>query len=125
MRRSAGRAALAVLFALLALNALAQVALVPLGRSDDPPALIVFQALIGASGMAAAWGSWVGARWAALAALLYGAVTAGMLIALVPLIKLGPGEREGVWFGAAAIFALALASAWYLRRSAKPIEMGR
>jgi hypothetical protein len=117
MRRARGRVALAVVFALLALNALVQVALVPLGHSGDPPVLTVLQALVGAAGAAAAWGSWAGTRWAPWAALAYGLVTAGMLAALVPLLELNPGARGGVWLGAACVFAFALWAAWYLRRS--------
>lgn len=114
--RPRGRVALAVVFALLALNALAQVALVPLGSSDDPPPLTALQALIAAAGGAAAWGSWTGARWAPAAALLYGVVTAGMLAALEPLLALDAEARGGLLTGAAAVLLLALSAAWYLRR---------
>lgn len=117
MRRPGGRIALAVVFALLALNALAQVVLVPLGRSDDPAALTALQALIGAAGAVAAAGSWAGARWSPAAALAYGLLTAGMVLALGPLLELPAEARGGLWVGAAALLLLALWSAWYLRRS--------
>ena len=118
MRRSRGRIALAAVFALLALNAWAQVALVPLGRSHDPPALMALQALIGGAGAAAAWGSWTGARWAPAAAVGYGIVTAAMLVALTPILGLEADARGGLWVGAAAVLLFALGSAWYLRRTA-------
>ena len=116
MRRSGGRIALTGLFVLLALNAWAQVALVPLGRSDDPAALTALQALIGAAGAAAAWGAWRGARWGALAAAAYGVVTAGILLALGPLLDVPGDTRGGLRVGATVVLLFALWSAWYLRR---------
>ena len=116
VRRSRIRVALVVVFALLALNAWAQVVLVPFGRSDDPPLLTALQLLIGAAGGLAAWGGWIGARWAPLAALGYGIVTAVMLLALTPLLDLGEEARGGLWVGAAVILAFTAWSAWYLRR---------
>jgi len=117
VRRPPGRVALTVIFAALALNAWAQVLLVPLGRTSDPLPLVVLQALIGASGLAAAWGSWTAARWAPAAALGYGLVTGGMLVTLGPLLDLPVDARPGLWTGAGAIVAGAGAAAWYLRRS--------
>lgn len=116
-RPGAGRIALAVFYCLLALNAWAQVALVPLGYTDDPGPLTLLQALVGAAAAAAAWGSWRGRRWGPAAALLHGLVTAGMLLALVPLLDLGPEARGGLWGGAAGVLVSAIAAAWYLRRA--------
>ena len=90
--------------------------MVLLGRSDDPPALVALQTLIGAAGTGAAWGSWAGARWAPLAALGHGLATGGMLAALPILLDLPPEGRVGVWMGAAAMVAFGLWSAWYLSR---------
>ena len=117
MRRPTGRVVLAVLFALLALNAWAQVLLVPFGRSGDPLALTVLQALVGTAGAAAAWGSWTGHRAAPALASSYGLVTAGMLVALPPLLALEPEARGGIWVGAAGVLAFAAGAAAYLRRS--------
>ena len=125
MRRSGGQVALAVVFALLALNAWGQVVLVPLRRSDDPAALTALQALVGAAGAAAAWGSWSGARWAPAAAAAHGTVTAGMLLALGPLLDLPADARGGLWLGAAVVLLFALWSVWYLRRVAARIAGGR
>jgi hypothetical protein len=116
MRRSRGRIALAIVFALLALNAWAQVVLVPLGRVNDPPALVALQTLVGATGAAAAWGSWTGARWATAAALLYGVATAGLLAALTPILGLPADARGGLLRAAAGVLVFAAAAAWYLRR---------
>jgi ABC-type glycerol-3-phosphate transport system permease component len=117
MRRPRGRAVLAAVFVLLALNAWLQVLLALLGRSDDPGALTALQALVGIAGGAAAWGSWIGARWAPAAAGLYGLVTAGMLIAFAPLLDLEAEARRGLWAGAAAVLLLALWAGSYLRRA--------
>ena len=62
--RTAGRIIVAVLFALLAANALKEVF-----WSDSPPTLRILQAIVGALATATAWGARIGARWsAALAA---------------------------------------------------------
>lgn len=122
MRRSSpGRIVVAIIFALLALNAWLQVALVPLGRSDDPTTLTLLQALIGATAMLAAAGSWSGARWAPAAALSYGIVTGAMIVLLGPLLDLEPDARNGLWFGALVVLAVSAGLAWYLRRSLRPI----
>lgn len=102
MRRSRGQVVLTGVYVLLALNAWAQVIAVPLGGSDDPLALTGLQLLVGAAGAAAAWGSWSSARWVPAAALVHGAVTAGMLLALLPLLDLGSEARGGLWLGASA-----------------------
>ena len=105
-----------VVFSALALNALVQVLLPMLGRSDDPPALTGLQTVIGIVGVAAAWSSWAGTRWAPASAALHGLATAGMLIALHPLLDLEPEARAGLWTGAAVMLAFGIWSAWYLRR---------
>src|SRR3981081_4825784 len=117
MHRPRGRVMLSVVFALFALNAGVQVAFVPLGRTGDPRALTLLQALIGTAAAVAAWGSWAGTRWAPWAALLYGLVTAGTLVALGPLLDLPADSRRGIWMGAAVIMVLAALSGWYLHRA--------
>src|SRR5687768_17180924 len=88
MRRSRATVVLAMAFTLFGLNALAEVVLALVGRSDDPAALSLLQAVIGLTSVAAARGSWTGARWAPVAAVLYGLSTATMLVALGPLLEL-------------------------------------
>jgi hypothetical protein len=122
MRRA--RIVLTAVFGLLALNAWAQVVFVPLGRSDDPPLLTAWQALVGAAGAAAAWGSWAAARWAPAAAVAYGVTTAGMLVALGPMLGLEAAARGGLWAGAAVLLALGIGSAWYLRRIIRAVHAG-
>lgn len=107
---------LTVIFTLLALNAWAQVVLVLLRRSDDPPALTALQAMIGVAGGAAAQGSWTLERWAPAAAVLHALSTAGMLVALEPLLDLARDARGGLWLGAAVALLFGIWAAWYLRR---------
>lgn len=116
-RRPVGRMILAFLFAAAALNALAQVALVPLGRSSDPALLVALQVAVGLAGAAAARGSWASTAWAPAAALLYGMATATLIVALEPILDLGPEVRGGLWVAAAGILVFAALAAWYLRRS--------
>lgn len=59
------------------------------------------------------------ARWAPVAALVYGVVTAGLLLALPPILDLEPSDARGLWLGAAIILLLVLWAAWYLRRSSR------
>lgn len=117
MRRSRIRHVLAALFVLLGANAWVQVLLALFGEGDDPPALMLFQTAVGAAAAAAAWGAWRGERWAPLASVVYGVVTAGMLVALAPILDLPPDARPGLWSGAALVLLFALAIAWYLRRA--------
>jgi hypothetical protein len=117
MNRPRGRVVLALVFALFALNGWVQVALAPLGRTSDPGALTLLQALVGTAAAAAAWGSWAGTRWAPWAALLYGLLTAGMLVAVGPLLDLPADARHGIWIGAVVFMLFAAVSAWYLHRA--------
>jgi hypothetical protein len=117
MRRSRGRVVLAVAFGLFALSAWIQVVLVPLGRSGDPPALTLLQAVVGTAAAMAARGSWGGARWAPWAALAYGVTSAGMLAALGPLLELPVDARTSIWWGALIVLLFTAFAAWYLRRT--------
>ncbi len=117
MRRPRGRIALAVVFCLFALNALAQVALVPFGIASDPPPLVALQFLIGLTGAAAAWGSWTGARWAPVAAVLFGLAGSAMFASLPTILGLPPEARGGLLAAAGTILLFALVAAWHLRRA--------
>lgn len=120
LRRHRGRVVVAGIFVLLAANALAQVALVPFGQVSDPPSLTMLQLLIGVVALAAAWGSWTGARWSPAAAALYGVATGGMLASLPWLLGLPAAARGGILAGAVGVLLVALALAWYLRRTLAP-----
>lgn len=119
MARSRGSIILVVIFTLFGLNAWVQVLNAIIGGSDDPTALVVLQTLVGTAGIAAAWGAWSGARWAPVAAVSYGVVTAAMLASLGPLLDLATAEMRGIWSGAAGVLLFGLWAGWYLRRSAR------
>jgi peptidoglycan/LPS O-acetylase OafA/YrhL len=110
-RRPIGRIIIALLFALLAVNALMEAFL-----SDSPPALRALQALVGALAAATTWGAWSGARWSYAAATAYGFVAAGMVASLGLMLDMPMEERGGLWVGAAVVLVFALACAWFLRR---------
>lgn len=104
------------MFSLLALNAWSQVVLTLANRSSDPAWLVAAQAVIGAAAAATALGSWLGWRWAPLAAVAYGLLTAGMLLALGPMLELPPDSIGGLQLGALVVLGIGLASGWFLRR---------
>lgn len=116
-RRPVGRRVLAVVFALLALSAWWQVVNDVIGSNDSPPILTALQAIVGAMAAAAAWGGWIGARWAPAFALLYGVIAGGMVAGLGPMLDLPAESRGGLWSGAAMILVFGLLTAWWLRRS--------
>lgn len=123
MTRSRGRSVLSVVFALLALNAGLQVILSAVGRSDDPPPLRMLQSLVTVVAAGAAIGGWKVARWAPAAALLHGALAAGMIVSLGPMLDLDAAERDGLWYGGAAILGFGLWAAWYFRRDRARAEL--
>jgi hypothetical protein len=109
-----GTRIVAVLFALLGLNALNELLSMVSGTSGGPAALAVLQAVVGLTAIATAFGAWIGARWAPLLAALYGVITAGMIVALGPLLEMPAEERGGLLVGGAIVLAFALACAGYL-----------
>lgn len=117
--RSIGRTILALVFAILALNALVEAVAVALRIADEPATLGVLQGVVAVAGGAAAWGSWRAARWAPVAAIGYGVLTAIMVTALGPLLELDRAARRGLWAGAAVMLGFSLWAAWYLRRAAR------
>jgi hypothetical protein len=123
-----GTRIVAVLFALLGLNALNELLDMVSGSSDGPVTLAVLQAVVGLTAVAAAFGAWIGARWAPALAVLYGVIAAAMVVALGPLLEMPAEERGGLLVGGAVVLAFALACAWYLHwaftraRTPPPIE---
>jgi len=109
-----GAKIIAVLFALLGLNALYELLSMASGASDGPAALAVLQGLVGVSAVAAAFGAWTGARWAPALAAFYGVIAAAMIVALGPLLDMPAEERGGLLVGGAVVLAFSLACAWYL-----------
>jgi hypothetical protein len=110
---------LSVVFALLALAAWGQVLSTALGHGDDPHVLTALHACTGAAAAATAWGSWRRAKWTSSAAVAYGIVTAGMLIALPSLLRLPAAARTGIWTGAVAVLVFAALCAMYFRSDAR------
>ncbi|HKP16484.1 MAG TPA: hypothetical protein VJT85_10465 [Gemmatimonadaceae bacterium] len=119
-RPSLGRIIIAVLFALLSVNAFMETF-----GSDSPPPLRALQALVGTLAVATAWGAWSGARWSYAAATAYGFVAAGMIVALGPLLELPVEERGGLWVGGGVVLVFSLACAWFLRRMTRraPVDV--
>lgn len=112
------RLLIVAIFVLLALNAVVETF-----WSSGPIALRMLQALMGVIAAATAWGAWSGARWAATSASGYGFVTAGMLVALEPMLGLPAESRTGLWAGAGLVLLFSLACAWFLRRLARrPVD---
>jgi len=124
VRRKPGQIALALIYALLALNAWAQVFLALGGELSDPPILIGLQALIGIAGTAAAWGAWAGTRWASYAVVIHGVITATMLVSLDPILGLGEA-RSRLFIAAAAVLAWTFLFAWYLHRLTRRSEVSQ
>jgi len=114
-KRSIADIILTAVFLLVSVNAWSSVVLVLLGH-ESPPLVTTLQILVGGSASAAAWGSWIGARWASTAALAYGVFTATMLWALPLLFQSGDGARPDFSAGAVSVAIFAVASAWYLSR---------
>ena len=114
-RRPRRNTALAIVFALLALNAWAQVIFSLAGRTSDPWPLVILQTLVGATAATAAVGCWRVRSWAGAAALGYGVVGATLVAALGPLLDLAAEDRAGLVTGAMLVLLFGLWAAWYLR----------
>ncbi len=112
-----GRRVLAVVFALFALSAWVQVVGDVLDRSNEPKILTTLQLIIAVIGTAAAWGSWIGARWTPAFALLYGVIAGGMVATLGPILDLPAEARRGLWLGGARILAFGSVTRWWLGRT--------
>jgi hypothetical protein len=113
-RPPVGQIIVAVLFALLSLNAFLEVV-----SSDSPPMLRALQALVGATAAATAWGAWTAARWSPVLATLYGLTAGGMVASLGPMLDMPVEERGGLWIGGGIILLFAVGCAWFLRRSTR------
>lgn len=109
---------LSAIFGVLALAAWSEVILVFFG-SENPPTLVSLQLSIGLAAAATSWGSWRRARWAPIAAIAYGILTAILLLALPTLLELPAESRPGLRTGAAAVSLLAILSAAYFRSDAR------
>lgn len=112
-----GLVAVAVLLALLAVNALWDVARGAFGWNDSPPLLMVLQSVSSMLAGAAALGAWRRARWAPLLIVLYGAVTGGMIVALRPILDLPAEALPGLAISGGLVLGVCLLLAWFARRA--------
>jgi hypothetical protein len=117
MRRPRGRIILAIVFALLAAGAWLE--LLENFRNHSSVEIEILHALIAASATAVVVGSWSMARWAPIAAVLYGVVSAALLWSLTRLLGLDASASGGLRIGAVVVFAFSICAAWYLRRSSR------
>lgn len=116
MKRPIGLILLTLGFCALSLNALAQVALVLAGRNAEPMSLVLLQLASGVSAAVVAVGAWKRATWSPLASVVFGVVTAGMLVALPFILSLDDEARFGIFSGAALVLLFSVAAGWYLHR---------
>ena len=112
----------AIVFALLAVDAWRQVVADGLIAAHEPRTLTALKVVVGSAAAAASWGSWMGRRWAPVAALGWGIAVAVMLISLEWVLGLGVQARGGLWTGALALFAFSVAAAWWIRRAVRSAE---
>jgi hypothetical protein len=117
-----GMRIVAVLFALLGLNAINELLDMVTGSSDGPRTLAALQATVGLAAIATAFGAWIGARWAPLLAVVYGVIAAAMIVALGPLLEMPAEERGGLLVGGAIVLGFALVCAGYLRWASRRVQ---
>jgi len=122
--RRVGFVIITAVFALLALNAWAQVAEVVLRRATMPLALSLFQLSSGAAAYAASVGTFRRRPWAWKASLAWGLITAVMIASLEALLDLPPDSRGGLVTGAISCLLVGGGLALYLRSVIKPETRG-
>ncbi|HVH39927.1 MAG TPA: hypothetical protein VM764_07885 [Gemmatimonadaceae bacterium] len=115
-RRRIGTTVIAILFALLAVEAWVQVVRALVG-DRDLPLVMIWQFLTGAAAAMAAVGAWRLRPWSHRAVVLYGVLTAALIVALGPILNLDPSGRRGLLSGALVVLLGCTAAAWLLRRS--------
>lgn len=115
-RRRIGTTVIAILFALLAVEAWIQVVRNLVG-DRDLPVVMIWQFLTGGAAAMAAVGAWRRRPWSYRAVMLYGVLTAALIVALGPILNLDPSGRRGLLTGASVVLFGCVAAAWLLRRS--------
>ena len=105
----------AVLLLLLAFNGFEQCLEYALGWSDVPFLLGAQQFVIGVLALIGATGAWLGRRWSATFAALYGVLAGVMIVSLGPLLDLPPESKTGLWAGAVVVLCIGGVLASYLR----------
>jgi len=117
-----GTRIVAVLFALLGLNAINELLDMISGSSDGPVTLAALQAVVGLTAIATAFGAWTGARWAPVIATVYGLIAGAMIVSLGPLLEMPAEERGGLLVGGAIVLGFALVCAGYLRWASRRVQ---
>ncbi len=115
-RRPVGHWVVMALFAAVGVNAMAEV-LEGLTNRPTGSLLVVaglqaFTALLAFLAVAAIWKR---AAWSTAVIVLWGVISAVMLMLLEPLLHLGREARSGLVTGALVILVVAACSAWYVR----------
>jgi hypothetical protein len=120
VQREVGLRILSALFALFAATDLIQLIQATRGEHPDPPVLLLTHAVTGLLAVCASVGLWRGRRWTTLIVLVWGAVTAAMLVALGPVLDEPRETWPGLWLAAAMVAAFSAAVGWYARRRTPP-----
>lgn len=112
MKRRLARALVGSLYGLFAAADLIQLIQAARGWHPDPPGLLVTHGVTGLLAGFAVVGIWSKRPWAVWAVLGWGAVTAGMLLVLGPLIQEPREEWPGFWIAAGVVVLFCLAVAY-------------
>lgn len=117
MARPASHLVVMVPYALIGANALNEARAQLFGAADAPRSLLALQLLMATASIIVVVGVWTRAWWTVRAILAWGVIAAGMLMLLEPILQLGPEVRPGMAIGAAILAFMAIATAWFIRRS--------
>ncbi len=113
--RRIGLTIVSIAFALLCLVQWGTVVRVALGFDYEPRLLVLLKLLSGAAAYAAAVATVRRRPWAATAALIFGIVTATLILSVGPLVGLDPAARRGLIPGALSMLLIGTGLALYLR----------
>lgn len=116
MKRTRVQSVIALVFLAYGVGQLLQVPGQAFG-ADALPALAALHVASGLASLVAAIGIWRGYRPSWILALVWGAVTVGLVLSLPSLLQLSEEEASGMPIGAGLIAALAMSAAVYLYRS--------
>ncbi len=109
-----------VVFALLCMVQWGEVVRAGLGLDSDYRILTLLKLVSGACAYAAAVGTFRRRPWAWVASLLYGVVTAVLILAVGPVAGLDAEERKGLIWGATSMLLIGAGLALYLRNVLRP-----
>lgn len=116
MRRGFGVIVLTIVFGVLALADVVQLGQAARGLHPDPPSLLIVHGITGLCAGAAAVGTWRSREWASILVLSWGVITAGMLVALGPVLDTPEAERPSLWLASGVVLVFSSLAAVYLHR---------